>query len=47
MKQHFSNMNLYLKIEGYSRRNDRLLTENPKTKGKHENNTNFKKILAN
>ena len=36
MKQLISNRNLYLKIEGYSRRIDRLLTENPKAKGKHE-----------
>ena len=38
MKQLISNRNLYLKIEGYSRRIDRLLTENPKAKGKHEKN---------
>ena len=43
MKQLFSNINLYLKIEGYSRRIDRLLTENPKAKGKHEKKHKLKK----
>ena len=41
MKQLFSNLNLYLKIEGYSRRIDWLLTEKPNAEGKHEKNTNF------
>ena len=50
MKQLFSNVNLYLKIEGYSQRNDRLLTENPKAKGKHEKKSQIRKknlVLAN
>ena len=43
MKQLFSNINLYLKIEGYSQRIDWLLTENPKDKGKHEKTQIIKK----
>ena len=44
MKQLISNRNLYLKIEGYSRRIDWLLTENPKAKGKHEKKSCFGKL---
>ena len=45
MKQLISNINLYLKIEGYSQRIDWLLTKNPKAKGKHEKKHKFKKKI--
>ena len=35
-----------MKIKGYSRRIDWLLTEKPKTKGKHEQNTHFNKFFS-